>query len=185
MPSSSDLSSQLILLTRPHAYLRRVLKMADVVERRFADTWHRDTLQPHWARTIGMWGGVRTHEDIMKRASVNYNVFKAFRARHALTSKNGALNSLRPQYELAISAYVRWKSAAVDPTPENVSVIATHFGILPIELRTYVDRVELLLSELGIGAEQLVSKAGYDLLAPHWTAHQEDIDATVVSTYSE
>lgn len=185
MSNSSDLSSQLILLTRPHAYLRRVLKMTDVVERRFTDTWHRDTLQPHWARTIGMWGGVRAHEDIMKRANVNYNVFKAFRARHALASKNGALNSLRAQHELAISAYVRWKSAAVEPTPETVSMTASHFGILPIELRTYVDRVEVLLAELGISAEQLVSKTGYDLLAPHWTAHQEDIDSIVVSTYSE
>lgn len=186
MPTPSEqLTSQLILLTRPQAYLRRVLKLRDIVPKRFADTWHSTPLQPHWATTIGMWGGVRDHDSIIKRAKVDYNVFKAFRSRHGLITRTGTLNARRPQHELALSAYMKWKTSALEPTFENVNHIASHFGILPIELRVYVDRVEHMLSELQVDPERLLSKDTYDFLAPHWAPHSDDIDFIVVSSYAE
>lgn len=181
---ADTLGTQLMLLTRPVVYLRRI-KVKDPLVRRFNETWHKDTLQPHWAATIGLWGGVATHETIIERAKVNYNVFKVFRSRNALSSRYGSFGHLRPQHDLALSAYLRWKSEVHEaPTPENVGMVASHFGILPIELRIYVDRVELLLAELGIEPAALLTKGSYDIVAPQWAKHSEDIDAHVTSTYS-
>lgn len=183
MPKNNEFESQLILLTRPQAYLRRVMGVRDVVSRRFADTWHRDTLQPHWARTIGMWGGVRSTEAILERAGVSYNVFKSFRQRHALASKYGTSKKLRNQCELACSAYVLWQSSDTAPTHDTVSNAASHFGILPFELRTYVDRVHQVLELNGIEAPRLLSD-GYGVVAPFWDPHQDEIDFMVMTAYA-
>lgn len=176
-------SSQMMLLTRPAAYLKRI-GIKDALDKRFTDTWHTDTLKPHWASTIGLWGGVAHHETIIARARVNYNVFKLFRQRNALSSRHGTLGHLRPQYDLAFSAFLRWKTVEGGPTVQNINTVSSHFGILPIELRTYVDRVEGILAELDMAPADLLTRGVYEIVAPHWVKHSEDIDAFVTSTYS-
>ncbi len=171
------LTTQLTLLTRPQAYLRR-LGIRDVAQQRQELTWHPHTLPSHWASTIGMWGGVMPHAEIMKRADVSYVTMNMFRQRNALMTR-----PTREQWDLAASAFLRWKLDKEDV--RQVPAIASHFGVLPIELRIYVDRMKLVVTELELQDAELFEPDQYVRVKEAWTAHGEAIDAFVVSTYAQ
>lgn len=174
------LTTQLMLLTRPQAYLRRVLRRTDIAAYRMAQTFHSHPLPAHWARTIGMWGGVTDHHEIQKRSNTEYAALKMFRQRNALTTRI----QRRPQWDLAISAYLKWQMEGEDD-PTNAPTIASHFGILPIELRIYCDRMELVRLELGVDVGDLLDTENYRQVEVLWTPHSETIDGMVLSTYAQ
>lgn len=174
--ANETLVSQLTLLTRPQTYLRR-LGIRDVEQHRLQETWHDRPLSGRWATTIGMWGGVATHTEIMSRADASYTTMNMFRQRNALTTRPS-----RAQWDLAASVYLRWKLD--DEKVEQVPAIAAHFGILPIELRIYIDRMKLVLIELGVQEAELLETEYYRQVEELWLPHSETIDGLVISTYA-
>lgn len=178
MDPTELLNTQIMLLTKPQTYLRKI-GIRDVEVRRRAYTFHEQALTGRWAWTIGMWGGVATHEGIMRRTGATYANLKMFRQRNALQTKPS-----RSQWDLAVSAYVKWLLEG-EANASKAPAIAAHFGILPIELRIYFDRVDLIRVELGIEPSAILDDENYQKVGELWTPHSEAIDAAVLSTYSQ
>ncbi len=175
------LEFQLLVLTRSQPFLRRI-GIRDIAERRFKETWHSQPLPAHWGATVGMWGGVETHSNIMKRAGVEYSALKAFRQRHGLTTVTEA-DKVCARWELAASAYIRWKEG--DGDPARAVFVAAHFGILPVELRIYVERLEHVVRSLELEPGAILEPENYGAVQEAWAPHDEAIDGFVLSAYSQ
>lgn len=176
---SQALESQLLLLTKPQSFLRR-LKIRNVIERRLADTWHEQPLATHWAATIGLWGGVERVEAIRRRAGATDSAYRAFKQRFGLTV---ASRSVRDRWELAASCFLRWEEFGGDP--KDAMTIAAYFGVLPIELRIYVDRMRAVVETLGVPAGDILDPEFAETLRTAWAPHDAAIDGLVVSSYSQ
>ena len=173
------LETQLLLLTRSQSYWRR-LGIRDVTAYRFEKTWHTLPIPAHWGATVGMWGGIQHHAEIMKRAGASYVALKSFRQRNGLIT---AQNEVPERWELAASAYIRWKEGTEDPS--QAAVVASRLGILPVELRIYVDRVQHLMSSLELLPGAILEPENYETLRSAWEPHDVAIDGFVVSSYSQ
>jgi len=183
MPDLNEaLETQLILLTRPIRALQR-MGIEDVVKTRFEKTWHERPLAKHWTSTIGMWGGVATPKEIMERSGTNASTYKTFRQYYGLTARTAGG---REQWSLAVDTFLRWIKEDLDiPLKERVAKVCAHFGILPIELRIYVDRITDITQDLGlIDQNDLLVKSKYEGIEFIWKReHQGPIDFYTASTY--
>lgn len=181
---AETLDHQLLLLTRPVRALKR-FGVKDAMKERFEHTWHQRPLASHWAATIGMWGGVAGHPEIMERAKTDYVALKFFRAQNALTTRVGALSTRRPQWELAVSAFVKWQAEKKLPLEKRIFTVASHFGILPIELRIYTDHIADIAMSLRLNASDFIDKSSYDAVEAVWGERHDMIDTAVLSTYGQ
>jgi len=179
---ADTLEHQLLLLTRPVRALKR-FGVKDALKERFEHTWHQRPLSSHWAATIGMWGGVHSHTEIMQRSNTDYVALKNFKAQNALITRVGNMAARKPQWTLAVDVFVKWQAEKERKVPleEKVFSISSHFGILPIEARIYIDHVTDICKDVGFTPVELLDN--YDVIELVWDQHLAMIDAAVVSSY--
>lgn len=153
------LETCLYALCTDQASLRRHHRGMKTSEYRFEKTWHEHALLRKWVPTIGGWGQVWTPDVLMQLAKATPEDIKAFRHRYSLTTprlrnpreKNPELRSWRTvdQWVVAYGAYLRWCQRGPKETPESV---ARDLGILPAELRIYVECISSLLVAQDVSA---------------------------------
>jgi hypothetical protein len=179
---ADTLEHQLLLLTRPVRALKR-FGVKDALKERFEHTWHLRPLSSHWAATIGMWGGVHNHTDIMQRSNTNYVALKNFKAQNGLVTRVGTMEVRKPQWVLAVDVFSRWQVEKMRAVPMATKVIAvsSHFGILPVEARIYIDHITSICDDVGFTPVELLDN--YDTIEIVWDTHHAMIDDAVVSSY--
>jgi hypothetical protein len=119
----------------------------EVTLERERHTGHVRRLQPRWAGTIGMWGGIEPLAEIAHRAKVDFetaHAYAKFRRLKWLTKKRVFTQSQLGALCLA--------------TPGSACEVAPKLGLLPLEVCLYRAAISVLMIEEQVTLKQILER---------------------------
>lgn len=126
---------------------------------------HRFAITPHWARTVGMWGGTATARTIMDRAGVERAAYENFKHRNRL--KTCGRKAPETQDVVSLTAYLVVNAKLIGNATVGEAAAAaaknwkthpeSHSGMLPVELMLRWTDMAMVLELTGLDPNRFYS----------------------------
>lgn len=135
------------LVTESNAGLVRLgVPRESATYERMRGTGHMRRLSPTWARSLGLWGGVRTMREISVLLDAPVARVHSWARYRRLRTRTRRFT--RTQAQIAVAAL-----AAPGPARD----VARTLGVLPVEAALYRGAAERLRQEMGVGLREVLT----------------------------